>query len=151
MNDFHYAASLQIPYLLSLALLAVTYIPSFPPAPRSMFRLLEKLDVAFASLVQGKDAETGETLPGFEGRRGVSGTEKVRIKSLIERTRVVVVEVMTRGEYEIEEESGEGGDEDMMDLDAETDFAMEVARVYDRTLVELGDTLGGPSIGIPGG
>lgn len=116
-----------------------------------MFRLLDKLDVAFASLVQGKDAETGETLPGCEGRRGVSGTEKVRIKSLIERTRVVVVEVMTEGEYETEEGNGQDRNEEMMDMDAETDFAMEIARIYDRTLVELGDTLGGPSIGIPDG
>lgn len=120
-----------------------------------MFRLLDKLDSAFASLIQGKDIETGETLPGFINRRGVSGTEKVRIKSLVERTRVTVTEVMTKGDYEDEQEAdsqageAEGDEDDMLDYDASTDYAMEVARVYDKTLVELGDALEGAAIGLP--
>lgn len=144
---------LQIPYLLTLALLTVNYIPGFPAVPRTMFRLLDKLDSAFASLIQGKDIETGETLPGFLNRKGMSGTEKVRIKSLVERTRVMVVEVMSKGEYDVDIEEGqtedEEDDDDMLDYDAGTDFDMEVARVYDKTLVELGDTLEGAAIGLP--
>jgi len=149
-------ASLQVPYLLSLALLVVSYIPSFPAAPRTMFRVLSKLDYAFASLIQGRDVDSGDLLPGCERGSGVSGTGKVRIKSIIERTRVVVVEAMSTGEYEQEEgevdaESGNETDDDMGDYDVDdaADFDMEIARVYDRTLVELGDTLGGPAIGIP--
>ena len=144
---------LQIPYLLTLALLTVNYIPGFPAVPRTMFRLLDKLDSAFASLIQGKDIETGETLPGFLNRKGMSGTEKVRIKSLVERTRVTVVEVMSKGEYDVDVEQGqtedEEDDDDMIDYDSGTDFDMEVARVYDKTLVELGDTLEGAAIGLP--
>jgi len=143
---------LQIPYLLTLALLTVNYIPGFPAVPRTMFRLLDKLDSAFASLIQGKDIETGETLPGFLNRKGVSGTEKVRIKSLVERTRVTVVEAMSKGEYDVDIEEGqtedEQDDDDMLDYDAGTDFDMEIARVYDKTLVELGDTLDGAAIGL---
>jgi hypothetical protein len=144
---------LQIPYLLTLALLAVNYIPGFPASPKTMFRLLDKLDSAFASLIQGKDVETGEPLPGINGRKGMTGTEKVRIKSLVERTRVTVVEVMNKGEYEeeVDEESETEADDDDMgdyDYDAGTDFAMEVAKVYDKTLVELGDTLEGEAIGL---
>lgn len=144
---------LQIPYLLTLALLAVNYIPGFSAAPRTMFRLLDKLDSAFASLIQGKDIETGEPLPGMNGRKGMTGTEKVRIKSLVERTRVTVVELMNKGDYEEEmDEQAETEDEeeDMgdYDYDAGTDFAMEVAKVYDKTLVELRDTLEGEAIGL---
>lgn len=131
--------SLQIPNLLNLALLTVTFIPVFsPPSPRTMFRLLAKLDAAFASLLQGHDVESGEPLPGFESRRNiVSGTEKVRIKSLIEKTRVVVTEKM-----------GESGavDEEEMDMDGlDDEYGMDVARVYDRTMVELGDEIGATS------
>lgn len=90
--------SLQISYFLNLALLVRAMLPSFPPHPKSLFRLLQKLDLAFASLIQGRDLDSGETLPGFEGGRGVNPTEKVRIKSLVERTRVAVVEVMNRRE-----------------------------------------------------
>lgn len=118
-----------------------------------MFRVLGKLDYAFASLIQGRDADSGDSLPGCERGSGVSGTGKVRIKSIIERTRVVVVEVMSSGEYEQEESTSdlESEAEDMRDVDFDysTDYDMEIARVYDRTIVELGDTLGGPAIGIP--
>ncbi|KAB8446257.1 hypothetical protein FH972_025238 [Carpinus fangiana] len=156
--------TLQISYLLSLALMVVTYLPSFPPTPKTLFRVLGKLDMAFASLVTGKDLDTGAPLPGFstdEGNfgklgGGVTGTEKVRIKSLVERTRVVVVEVMNASEFEVEEEFESGHADDSDDPMAEargddvdfTDYNMDVARVYDRTLVELGDSLAGPRIGI---
>lgn len=117
--------------------------------------------MAFASLVTGKDLDTGETLPGFGtdadtfGRLGggVTGTEKVRIKSLVERTRVVVVEVMNAGEFEVEDgDEADDSDDPMAEARGDdvdfSDFNMDVARVYDRTLVELGDSLGGPQIGI---
>jgi len=138
-----------------------------------MFRLLGKLDIAFASLLQGHNVETGDALPGFETGRRVSGTEKVRIKSLVERTRVAVVEVMSSGEMEEDEEEGTAEEdselEDGMVVEMETDtedeqsrydkklqdevedvggWDMEVAKVYDRTVVELGDTIGGTPIGI---
>ena len=145
--------SLQIPYLLSLALLVLTFVPSFPPAPRTMFRLLRKLDIAFASLLQGRDLDTGEALPGFTGGRGVSATEKVRIKGLVEKTRVTVVDILNKGGLIDEDEEGEDSisqaENDPYGLDEISHVDMDVARVYDRTIVELGDTLGGPSLGIP--
>ena len=98
--------------------------------------------------------ESGESLPGFETGRGLSITEKVRIKGLIERTRVVVVETM-RGADVVDEEEEVDFDEDereyghidiersMNEEDAEgARWEMEIARVYDRTVVELGDVLG---------
>jgi hypothetical protein len=138
-------------------------IAAFPAAPRQMFRLLGKLDHAFASLLQEADIETGEQLPGFNTGRGVSVTEKVRIKSLVERTRVGVVDTMGRGQFEEEQEEAEDmsttsdmdGDlvldgPDDLDVDedmTDDDWNMQVARVYDKTLVELGDSMDGPAIG----
>lgn len=160
--------SLQVPYLISIGLLVGNVVESMPPMPKSLFRLLEKLDDAFASLLQGRDVDTGETLPGFSGGRAVSGTEKVRIRSLVERTRRKVLETFKKGEFEDEpEEEGSGADADKMDTDTELEgalvlegddhddreeedesFDMSIARVYDRTMVELGDSLAEPSLGI---
>ena len=71
--------SLQVPYLLSLAMLLTSMVAGMPPSPKALFGLLNKLDLAFASLLQGRDVNTGEVLPGFEGRRG-GGYEKWRIR-----------------------------------------------------------------------
>lgn len=150
--------TLQVPYLISLALLVLTCIPAFPSSPKAMFRVLNKLDYAFASLVQKQDLDSGKALPGFLGSSGLTPTEKVRIKSLVERTRVAVVEAMNAKDFEVEDEEDDEDEYDEtdaqdvgVDYDADdmgNDYGMDIARVYDRTLVELGDTLGGPVIGI---
>lgn len=159
--------SLQVPYLINVALLLSGVIAGMPPTPRSLFRLLARLDHAFASLLQGRDVDTGEVLPGFEGMKGVSGTEKVRIRSLVERTRVCVMEALKRGEFEDEGPDEEERPGDSMDVDTDTDgelvlegdgglddeeeedsWDMQLARVYDRTIVELGDSLEAPNIGV---
>ena len=130
-------------------------ITAFAAAPRHMFRLLGKLDHAFASLLQQRDIETGEPLPGFSLGKKVSITEKVRIKSLIERARISAVNAMSKGDFEEDDEPNrdeetldgelifEGADEE-----EDEDWNMQVARVYDKTLVEIGDSMDGPSIGI---
>ncbi|KAK5731670.1 hypothetical protein LTR17_011141 [Elasticomyces elasticus] len=159
--------SLQISYLISLALLLSIVVPDMPLSPRNLFRCLAKLDRCFASLIQGRDVETGETLPGFDsGRRsGVSITEKVRIRSLVERTRVSVLEAFKKGEFDEEapEELDDDDDDDDEDMEGllvleggkaaededEDSWDMQLARVYDRTIQELGDALAdGPGIGI---
>jgi len=144
-----WTASLQIPYLLSLALLVTDILPVFPPSPKAMFRLLGKLDLAFASLLHGRDVETGEALPGFGGGRGVNDTEKVRIKSLIDRTRILVVEVMNAADFDDEAEEEMTTEDESMDegtggdaMDEDSGWEMEIAKVYDRTVMELGDALG---------
>jgi hypothetical protein len=155
--------------LINLALLLTTIIADMPATPKQLFRVLAKLDHAFASLLQGKDIESGERLPGFENRRGVSGTEKVRIRSLIERTRRSVMESLKSGELDDENESDEEGEKDQSEMDVDDDsegelilegdgpyapdqeeqsLEMQIARVYDHTMVELGDSLEAPNIGI---
>lgn len=147
--------TLQTPYLIRLATLILNFIPAFPAAPRSMFRVISKLDYAFSSLLQGQDLDSGDTLPGFVPGRGLSSTEKVRIKSLVERTRITVVQAMNTKDFEVTD----GDDEDMEVTEMENDMPydvddvggeddMEIARIYDKTLLELGDTIGGPEIGI---
>lgn len=152
-------ASLEIPYLLRLASLVAEVLPKFPAAPKAAFGVLDKLDLAFASLLQGRHIETGETLSGFSTGRKISGTEKVRMKSIVDQTRVIVMDVIVNsGDVEEEEEDDETvymetGDE-MEEVEQESygeDYGereMGVARIYDRTVVELGDTIGGTPIGI---
>lgn len=136
-------------------MLAGSFLPSYPFAPRATFRLLGKLDSVFASLLTGLGAETGLPIPGFEGGRGlVSMTEKVRIKSIAESCRVAVVEARVRGdggegEGEASVATDEEEEEDMAgSVDAEGfgetvgRWEMEAARVYEKTIQLLGDELG---------
>ena len=148
-------ASLQTPYLLTLASLVIQYLPTFPSAPKVTFRLLDKFDLAFASLLQSRHVETGEPLPGFDGGRAISVTDKVRLKSLVDRTRIVVTDVISRsgGEIQVEELTDlETGDEMSIDEsengDGFDDLEMGITKVYDRTVVELGENMAGSPIGI---
>lgn len=140
-----------------------------------MFTLLRKLDFCFASLLSGHDIDTKEHLPGFEnGTRGVmTKTHMVRCKSIVEQTRVVVVDVMNKRTGTEETEKGEEDvvdTETELDTDAETDseatdtsmddrpfvdpnwddgdddLYMDVARVYERTLIQLGEVLQGTTL-----
>lgn len=138
-----------------------TYLPSFAFSPWPTFSLLRKLDLAFSSLLQGRNLETGDALPGLEGGRGkVSTTEKVRMRGLVSRTRVAVVEVAGKGttehgisstaDTETDTEGGIMTDNDTMMNDNEDDdenWEMGVARVYERTIVDLGDALDAPGNG----
>jgi hypothetical protein len=158
------AASLQIPSLLNIASEFNTWVAAFPPAPSATFSILHKLDRCFASLLTGEDIETHETLPGFENgpRSGMSRTDMVRCKSTVLHSRILIVDVMNK---EPEEEGGaEDGTEDteqtgdesegsgldgpakpgfsLWDDGDDDDVYMDVARVYENTLVKLGETLG---------
>lgn len=109
------------------------------------------------------NVETGELLPGFQGGRGkLSTTEKVRMKGLVERTRIVVVEVAGNGSSVTETESmAQSHDDTEDDLTTDVDdmmddlevngnhgrWEMEIARVYERTIVELGISLDGTRTG----
>ena len=157
--------SLQVSYLINLGLLVSNVVQGMPPTPKSLFKVLVKLDHGFSSLLQGRDIDSGERLPGFASGRGVSGTEKVRIRSLVERTRVGIVEAFKKGEFEYEEPDADDDDDEMdqsdsdgnlilegddheRPIDEEDSLDMQIARVFDRTMVELGDSLAEPSIGI---
>lgn len=101
------------------------------------------------------DAETGLILSGFEGGRGkLSTTEKVRLRGLVQGSRLAVVEVAGRDgdindigssvrsqtetddEYPTDDNADMMGDDEIDEVSA--GWEMEIARVYERTLVELG-------------
>lgn len=181
-NTCSLTANLQIPYLLNIAVLTVDFLPQFHNTTRSTqatFRLLAKLDYAFSSLLTGHDSSSGETLPGFETGRSVATTDKVRLKGIVDRTRLTVVRVLS-GESvvgDVQEEAGEAGEAGAMDTDtddAETAGGQthhdtvvfegfenndddgededweerNIGTIYEKTIGELGDVLGGPPIGI---
>lgn len=153
-------ASLQIPFLLKLASDFTQYVRSFPPSPRATFALLRKLDHCFASLLCGEDIETKETLPGFENglRMGMTTTDMVRCRSLVEQTRVLMVEILSRGDADDEDDDDDtdmDGDESATDtvgnqtptpwdVDEEERLHMDAARIYENTIVQLGVRLGDP-------
>ena len=149
-------ASLQIPFLLNIANALLDYLEPFPFAPDATLRLFQKLDHAFSSLLLGEDIQTGEPLPGFESGRKVNNTEKVRLRGLVERTRVQVIEFAGRRNHLDESDAGftdmtdttdaEDTDIDEMDIDTNTGVRrgqvdLDVARVYQKTLAELSDKL----------
>ena len=144
---------------MNIALSFSSYLSAFPADPISTFTLLRKLDHAFASLLLGHDVETSDPLPGFQGKRGgMSKTDMVRCKSLVEGMRVQIVVVMS-GERErddlkpseIENSEQRGTDSDMdgeytdpesaWDDDDDQGHIMDVARVFEKTIVQLGDLL----------
>lgn len=121
--------------------------------------------MAFCSLLQGANAESGERSPGYEGGRGkLSTTEKVRMRGLVERTRIAAVEVAGKGgsvtdaesavQTNMEREEGittdEEEDDDMEGMQVDGNhgrWEMEVARVYEKTIVELGLSLDANGMG----
>ena len=146
-------ASLQIPFLLNIANAFLDYLEPFPFAAEATLKLFHKLDYAFSSLLHGEDIITGEPLPGFEYGRKVNTTEKVRLRGLVERTRVQVIEFAGRRDHpteldaiSIDTTEFEDSDTDDMDIDTNTGVRrgqvdLDVARVYQRTLADLSDKL----------
>ena len=158
-----YIANIQIPYLINIAVLVADILPTFPASPRTTFYLVDKLDHAFCSLLQGKEIETGDPLPGFEegSNKKVSTTERIRIKSIVERTRVAIAQMLAGAEMNpetadevpletsdeedsMDEDDGEG----VVEEEEEDLWDMEIGSVYARTIGELGEELGAAPIGI---
>ena len=135
---------LQTSYLLSLAGVLLGYMPSFRLSTR-MFQTLAKLDTAFASLLQPSISTGAQT--------SLSMTDKVRIKSLIEETRVTAVNCAFSAGYSasVQDLSLDDDDTDSEDEDDESQMdapgsknemiAMQLSKVYRKTLEIVGDTL----------
>ena len=114
-------------------------------------------------MFQGVNFETGEALPGFEGGRSKpSTTEKVRIRGVVEKTRVTVVEVAGKGGSITDADSAALTETDhTTDLDDASlmeglqregndgRWEMEIARVYEKTIEELGMALDASGANIP--
>lgn len=152
-------AGLQIPFLLRLGSDFTQYVRSFPPSPEASFGLLGKLDHCFSSLLSGMDVDSGEVLPGFEDgpRAGMSLTDMVRCRSLVEQTRFLMVEVLggvpdedddDRLQDSAEPERHDGGFPANLPSRAynveEDRLHMDAARIYEHTIIQLSERLGDP-------
>lgn len=159
--------SLQVPYLLSITVTTINCLPMFPPLPRTTLTFLAKLDTAIAALLNGTDPQTGEPLSGFADGRGISTTDKVRVKGVVERARSTVTKHLVGEEGEdappVNRKADtadamdegfvkfEGFDNDDDSDDEETAHQRDerdVAHVFEKTIMELGELLGGDAIGI---
>lgn len=103
-------------------------------------------------------------------------TDKVRLKGIVDRTRLTVVRVLS-GESVVGEDEGEPDDAETMDRDTDVNQRLgtranqdtvvfegfenneednedeyweerNIGSIYEKTIGELGDVLGGPPIGI---
>ncbi|EXJ92058.1 hypothetical protein A1O3_00608 [Capronia epimyces CBS 606.96] len=141
--------TIQIPYLLTLAGLVYSYLQAFPFSV-SLLYIAAKIDQGFASLLQ--PSEEGNFSSGASHR--VSMTEKVRIKSLIEETRVAAVRAASASGHDasVHDISGTDTDDEEDELSDDVDesnddppsslpISLGVAKIYKRTLEILGDSL----------
>ncbi|CRK17506.1 hypothetical protein BN1723_011323 [Verticillium longisporum] len=132
--------------------------------------LYEKCSAGAACENADLDIDTKEPLPGFENglRAGMTTTDMVRCRSLVEQSRILVMEVLSSNTEETDDadlddggESDTDNDRDALSVanlgtgqgstawveDDEARLSMDVVRVYENTIVQLGnrlgDTLGG--------
>ena len=127
---------------------------------------MHKLDLAFASLLQGLNVENGERLPGFEGllgARGIDTTKRVRMRGIVERTRVAVVEISAKEgsvadngsiqqltseeDTALEDDATQNEEDRDAPGESQGNWEMEVARVYEKTIVLLGESLDSSAAG----
>ncbi|RKF83342.1 putative meiotic recombination protein dmc1 [Golovinomyces cichoracearum] len=131
--------NLQVHYLLNIAGMFINFLPAFPPAPEAIFLLLKKMDYAFSCLLKGKNISTDEVLPGFSGGNdiGLSKTDMVRLRSLVEETRVLTVKLLGNNDFEDRNTS-----ERCKTSSACNDqYDMDLASVYEQTIFNLGELL----------
>lgn len=129
--------SIQIPYLLSLAGHFRDYLHSFTFVTDS-FRLARKFDLAFSRLLSAQDHLS----------TAITMTDKVRIRSLAQETRVEMTEVASKSGMSVDEDAS-SDDEDFDDDDTSDgdrnlnnqSIAMSLGRVYEKTLEILGADL----------
>ncbi|KAJ4357604.1 uncharacterized protein N0V89_002180 [Didymosphaeria variabile] len=159
--------TLQLPYLISITVAAINCVPMFPPLPRITLNFLSKLDTAFAALISGTNPDTSEPLPGFKNNRGISTTDKVRVKGIVERARATVTKHLVGEEDEaspeinrtadnasnkdegfVKFEGFDNSDDSDDEEEAHKRDEREVGHVFEKTIGELGDLLGGDPIGI---
>jgi Subunit 11 of the general transcription factor TFIIH len=143
----HPPATLQIPYLLSLAGLFSDFLPAFPFVEAPTIRLIDKIDQAFATLLSQQSYPLASN-PGDGNNFLVSITDRVRIRSITETTRITAVEAATNTSVAVDV-----GDVSESFTDTENEeFArpgrsrqalnMSISKMYKRSLSILGGSLG---------
>jgi hypothetical protein len=130
---------------LSIAGYICAYLPDFAFTP-SVFPVLSKIDQAFVALLSTPPSD----LAASAVTRSPTQTDKVRIKSLTEDTRVAAVNVAIKSGWEADLEDSEDESE-VTSSDfpqAYDDFAVSagLGRLYKGTIELLGDSLVRPQV-----
>ncbi|KAJ5951744.1 uncharacterized protein N7479_010157 [Penicillium vulpinum] len=139
--------AIQTEALITLAGLTQTSLPAFPFDALPTLNILHKFDSIFAALCTGTHPLTGTVLPGGQpGQSLATETQKVRIRSLAERTRYEVFSCLgksNRGNLAATVANGHGhdygyGDEDSGD-EVDEPWMLEATRVYEKSLMLLAE------------
>ena len=146
LTNYH-SATLQIPYLLSLAGLFSDFLPAFPLVEAPTIRLVDKIDQAFATLLSQQRHLIASNAGGGNDYL-VSITDRVRIRSIIESTRMIAVEAALKQSVSTDLQDVS---ESLTDTDYE-EFARDdrsrqalhisISKMYERSLSILGGGLG---------
>ncbi|KAJ5096297.1 hypothetical protein NUU61_005653 [Penicillium alfredii] len=130
-------ATIQVEGFITLAGIVQMSIRSFIFEPHPMLNILHKFDEIFAGLCTATHPLTGLPLPALPSNRPlVTETQKVRIRSLAETTRSEVFSYLSNPDERT------APDVDLDDFDSgdlETPWMLEATRIYDKTLMLLGD------------
>lgn len=146
----HPLAALQIPYLLSLAGIIADYMPAFPFSEGPTIRLVDKIDQAFAILLSRR-RDPMAPIAANSNDHLVSITDRVRIRSVIESTRIVAIETSARRNplddgQDISETFTDTDYDDSTSTDGHRQHRnllnMSISKMYERSLSILGDSLG---------
>ncbi|KAF9244318.1 hypothetical protein DTO027I6_6600 [Penicillium roqueforti] len=138
--------AIQTEALITLAGLTQTSLPAFPFDAPPTLNILYKLDSVFAALCTGTHPLTGAVLPGAQlGHSLVTETQKVRIRSLAERTRYEVFSCLEKSKDGVNAGTvntggyGYGDDEDEASGDEVEPWMLEATRVYEKSLMLLAE------------
>ncbi|KUM63767.1 hypothetical protein ACN42_g3337 [Penicillium freii] len=135
--------AIQTEALITLAGLTQTSLPAFPFDAPPTLNILHKLDSVFAALCTSTHPLTGAVLPGAQpGQSLVTETQKVRIRSLAERTRYQVFSCLAKSTEGGNATNGYGdGDDEDEDSGDEVDepWMLEATRVYEKSLMLLAE------------
>ncbi|KAJ5355740.1 hypothetical protein N7517_010349 [Penicillium concentricum] len=143
--------SIQTEALITLAGLTQTSLPAFPFDAPPTLNILHKFDCVFAALCTGTHPLTGAVLPGVQpGQSLATETQKVRIRSLAERTRYQVFSCLAKSNERVNAatvSNGHGNDYGYGDGDEDEDsgdevdepWMLEATRVYEKSLMLLAE------------
>ena len=143
-------ATLKIPYLLSLAGLVTDFLPAFPFVGSPTIRLVDKLDQAFAILLT-QDRSKMTSTAGNGNPYHVSITDRVRIRSVVDRTRIIAVDAAAKrsasaniqdGSESFTQTDYENFTRTEQSRQARDSLNMSISKMYQQSLSILGDSLG---------
>ncbi|CAG8063718.1 unnamed protein product [Penicillium salamii] len=127
--------AIQTEALITLAGLTQTSLPSFAFSAEATLSIFHKFDSVFSALCTSTHPITGAALPGAViGQSLATETQKVRIRSLAERTRHQVFSCLATS-------SASTGDEDGNEELEEPDepWMLEATKVYEKSLMLLAE------------